>query len=260
MVLEMGDWILDTLESMNDTIAQQSPLDMTFWCAVGILALPFLALVHELGHAVAVRVRGLPLKAIVVGDAADLTVRGGTATLQLGRVLGDGRLRGHVLYESTRASASDMIVVALAGPLANLVAAPAFAAVALADATGGMLDADLWLLTLASVLLGVGNLIPHGMPGSPGPVSDGRHIQIAWERRGTPVSEWTDVIAPAPEAPAPPASPPPAGAFRWPFKAALLLVALAVVAAGGALMLLPLIVLFGGAWLSGAHRRRLTRR
>jgi hypothetical protein len=217
-----------------------------------------LTLVHELGHAIAVRLRGLPLKSIVVGDSNDLTLRVGAVTVQLGRALDDGDVGGYVLFEATRASARDVMLVALAGPFANLAVASIFAALALAGATGGALDGCLWPLSVVSVAIAVGNLIPRGRPGSSDPLSDGRLVQLAWKRRRTPVRDWTDVpTPPEPAAPCTPASPEPTNGFRWPFKAALLLVAVVTVAAAGVVALLPLVVLFGGVSLNGAHRRKL---
>ncbi len=260
MLRTMVDWIWELVSSAHRWGGGDSVWDVTIGCAVGVvLGLPGLTLVHELGHAIAARLRGLPLKSIVVGDADHLTFRAGAVTVRLGRLLGDGDVAGYVELEPTRASARDLIVVALAGPLANLVLAPVFAALALAGPTGGALDIGLRILVAGRVGMAVGHLIHRGTPGTSDPLSDGRLVQLAWGRRDMPGAGWPDA-SPAPPAPSSADERPsaePARGFRWPFAVALLLVAVVGVAVGGALALLPLTVLFGGAFLTGAHRSKV---
>jgi membrane-associated protease RseP (regulator of RpoE activity) len=148
MLVAMVDRIAETLESASASIGRASAWDVALMCSIIIvIGLPLLTLVHELGHAIAVRLRGLPLESIVVGNTDDLTFRTGAVIVRLGRVLQDEVPAGYVRYEPTRASASDVIVIALAGPLANLAVAPVFAAPALAGGIGGAPEACLWLLS-----------------------------------------------------------------------------------------------------------------
>ena len=119
-------------------------------------------------------------------------------------------------------------------------------------ATGGALDAGLWFLAVASVLIAVGNLVPRGS-------NDGRRALLAWQRRDRPVRDWID-FAPARQAPPPAAeapAPEPTNGFRWPFRVALLLVAAIPVALGELQLLAPLVVVFGWALLTGAHREKI---
>jgi membrane-associated protease RseP (regulator of RpoE activity) len=257
MVGAMGDRILDLLASIAAYLDQASALEITIVVSTfTVIGLPLLALAHELGHAIAVRLRGLPLETIVVGDADDLIVRAGALTMRFGRMTEDDGPGGFVRYDATYASARDIIVIALAGPLANLAVAPVLAGLALIGGTSGPLDAWLWLLSAASLALAVANLVPLGRPGTSGLMSDGRVAQVAWARRDRPVHEWIDLDADNPASHGPP---PPAErhtGMRWPFAAALFLVVVLALAAGGASLLVPLLVLFGAALLQGGHRRR----
>ncbi len=258
MVIGMVDWILDLLSRSAASLGEASPAEVAIASSlVTVVGLPFLVLVHELGHAFAVRFRRLPLEAIVVGDAEDLIIRAGGVLVRFGRTLDNEGAAGFVRYDASKASVSDVIVIALAGPLANAIVAPALARLALIGGTHGPLDACLWILSAASVLTAIGNLIPRGRPGTSDLLSDGRIVQLAWAARHMPAGDWTDLEAPPP---APSLTPPapaerPSG-MRWPFAAALLLVAVLAFAAGGVELLMLLVVVFGGAVLQGAHRRK----
>jgi hypothetical protein len=255
----MVDWVLDVLVSGSALISRTSVSEMIVLCSVtGLIGLPLLVLVHELGHAAAVLLRGLPLESIVVGNADDLTFRVGAVVVRVGRVLEGAGPGDFVEFEAKRASANDLLVIALAGPLANLVVAPLLAVLALAS-SGGALDASLWLLSAGSVVMGVRNLIPRGMPGTTDAISDGRFVQLAWSRRGRPVTGSGD-LPPVPPEPSPasePPSPEPGSGFRWPFVTALLLVAGGTLAMGDVMLLLLIVVVFGVALLMRAHRGKV---
>jgi hypothetical protein len=210
---------------------------------------PLLVFVHELGHAAAVRLRRLPLEAIAVGDTDDVVVRARGVTLRFGRNLNHRAPSGFVRYDPGQAAPLDVLLVAVAGPLANLAVAPALAALAMADATGGAADVGLWLLAASSVIAGVAELIPREPHGQ---WNDGRIAQVAWAFfRGRVV----EVEASPPPPPAAEPLPDGQSGMRWPFAAALVLVAAVCVAAGIPEALVPLVVLFGGALAGGAHRR-----
>jgi membrane-associated protease RseP (regulator of RpoE activity) len=258
MVVGMVDWSFDVLRSIAAALVSASAWDTAIvFAIVMVLGLPFLTLVHEVGHALAVRVRGLPLESLAVGDADDLSIRAGGVLLRFGRMLDDDAAAGFVRYDASKASAGDVIVVALAGPFANALAAPALAGAALISGTHGPLDACLWILSVGSVLIAVGNLIPRGTPGTLDHVTDGRITQLAWAARHLPATDLT-VAQPRPPTPAPTPheSPERRTGLRWPFATALLLVAVVAFAAGGSTLLVPLLVLFGAACLQGAHRRK----
>jgi hypothetical protein len=221
-----------------------------------LVGLPLLTLVHELGHALAVRFRRLPLKAIVVGDAEDLILRAGGVLMRFGRSLNDEGAAGFVRYDASKASVGDVIVITLAGPFANAIVAPALAGLALSGGNHGPCDACLHPL---------GRQRPDGGR-QPHPARTPRHVrlaqrralvQLAWAARHMPAGEWTDVEArpPAPS-PTPPAPSERPSGMRWPFAAALLLVAVFAVVVGGVALLMLLVVVFGVAYLQGAHRRK----
>ena len=258
MVTWVVDWFLDVLSGSAASLGRASAAEVALaFSLVTVVGLPFLVLVHELGHALAVRFRRLPLEAIVVGDAEDLIIRAGGVLMRFGRTLDNEGPAGFVRYDASKASVSDVIVIALAGPLANAIVAPALALLALIGGTHGPLDACLWILSAASVLTASGNLIPRGRPGTSDLLSDGRIVQLAWAARHMPAGDWTDVEA-QPPAPSltPPAPSERPGGMRWPFAAALLFVAVVAFVAGGAALIMPLVVLFGGALLHGAHRHK----
>ena len=259
MVVAMGDSILGVLASIAASLDRASGMQVALVAAiVCVIGLPLLTLIHELGHAIAVRLRGLPLESLVVGDADDLILRVGGVILRFGRMLDDDTNAGFVRYDAADASPADHIVIALAGPAANLVVAPVFGGLAAIGGTSGPFDACLWLLAVASVVLAVLNLVPSGTPGTSSLISDGRVVQLACAARRGRVLHWTE---PAAEPPAPSVAPEAPSqrhsSFRWPFVTALLLVAVVTVAVCGATLLMPLILLFGLAFLQGAHRDKL---
>jgi membrane-associated protease RseP (regulator of RpoE activity) len=259
MVVAMGDSILDVLASIAPSLDQASGVQIAFVAAiVCVIGLPLLTLIHELGHAIAVRLRGLPLESLVVGDADDLILRIGGVTLRFGRMLDGDADAGFVRYDAAQASPDDRIVIALAGPAANLVVAPVFAGLAAIGGTSGPFDACLWLLAAVSVVLAVVDLVPSGTPGTSTSISDGRVVQLAWAARRGPVLHWTEPEA-EPPAPSLAAEAPSErhGSFRWPFVTALFLVAVIAFTAGGPTLLMPLILVFGLAFLQGAHRDKL---
>jgi hypothetical protein len=85
----MVDWILDVLlRSIASPLG--SAWDLAIVTAIVlVIGLPFLTLVHEVGHALAVRARGLPLDSLAMGDADDLIIRAGGVLLRFGRMLDD---------------------------------------------------------------------------------------------------------------------------------------------------------------------------
>jgi hypothetical protein len=258
MLVVMVDAFFEAVQSAAAWIGGQSAWDIALLClALGVIGLPSLALVHEFGHAFAAWLRGLPLKSIVVGDTDDLTLRVGTVILRLGRWRSSSQAGGYVLLAPTQASATDVIVVALGGPLANLAVVPGLVALAQARATDGTLELCLWVLAVWSASIAVSNLIPRGTPGTSELLSDGRLVELAWKQRGTPVAISSDAAPPQSCEPSVERMPESRSKFRWPFAAALLSVAVIAVAVGGIVALVPLVVVFGGALLNDAHHDKL---
>jgi len=118
-----------------------------------------------------------------------LTVTAGAFRLRLGRLQGSGDAGGYVIYDARSATPWHVLVIALAGPAANLLAAAAIAA--LAVRTEGMLSVVLFLWMLASLLTAVTNLQPSGDPGNPLGWSDGRWAQAAWAAGRAPLPRNT---------------------------------------------------------------------
>jgi hypothetical protein len=116
-------------------------------------------LLHEFGHAVAA--------VLLLGEDVDVEVgsAGKLAELQLGRiavsmnaVAGPGQA-GVAQFDDSRATARDVLLIALAGPAASLAGTGLTALVLWAASPGGFLAGVLW----AATLLGAGgvlNLVP----------------------------------------------------------------------------------------------------
>jgi hypothetical protein len=255
----MGDRLLDALGQLDAMVGRMTSWDIALLAAVSIAILPpALALIHELGHAIAVRLLGLPLESLVVGDSDDVIVRARGVILRFGRSLDHRAPSGSVTFDATRATGRDIIVIALAGPMGNLVSVPVFVAAALFAGSGEAVTACLWLGAFGSVMIGVTSLIPAGRPGTGDLLTDGRIAQLAWaELRGRTIECPVPAVGP----PSPVLEPQPAleqpHGMRLPFKVMLLLAAGLAIIARGPVALGPLFVLFGCAWLTGAHRQKV---
>ena len=160
------------------------------WLVVLPVLVPFLVLVHETGHALACKLLRHPVHELRVGDEEPvLTVNAGGFRLRLGAVTGRRPVGGYVRYDGTRAGARDILIIALAGPLASLaialaggwayVSAPSHPLLLLCVLTGGLMDC-------------VRNLTARG--DAHGVWSDGQLAKFAWRalRRPVPPPAWTD--------------------------------------------------------------------
>jgi len=254
MFIVMVDAFWEALQFVHAWTGEQSAWDITLLCVLlGVIGPSSLVLLHELGHAFGAWLRRLPLGSIVVGDTDDLVFSAGAVIVRLGRWRNASQAGGYVSLEPTRASATDLIVVVLAGPLANLAAVPGLVVLALAHVTDGALELSLWVLAVWSVAVAVGNLIPQGRPGTSELLSDGRLVELAWKQRGM-VEVSSDAAPPQSPQPSAERAPGSRSKLRWPFTIAVLAVASIAVAVAGIEAVVPLVVVFGAALLNDAHR------
>jgi Zn-dependent protease len=180
----VDDLMYDVLVPLQRIMDQGSLGDAIVGCLLAALFAPLLVLVHELGHALAVKARRLPLQGLKVGDRTDLTVSVGAFRIELGRLVGDGDMGGYVMYDARRVTARDALVIALAGPAANLMGAvvTGWLAVRFAGAAWSLLFM-LVLLTIGGAWTAVANLRPAGVAADPSTWSDGLWVRVAWRGR-----------------------------------------------------------------------------
>jgi hypothetical protein len=188
----MPDQVYDWLEAFQRFMDQGSLLGAIASLLLTFAAGPLLVLVHELGHALAVRARGLPLALVKVGDTEDVILTVGGFRLELGRLLGQGDVGGYVLYDGRAAAPADVLVIALAGPLANLAGAAVTGWLALRVGSGPNFVLPLWLMTISGVWMAAANLGRRGRPGEPLSWSDGVWVRAAWRVLRRPGPLWRD--------------------------------------------------------------------
>jgi Zn-dependent protease len=148
----LGLTLLVALVTPGGPLSQESPLPLWLRILIGLssmLAVAATSLGHELGHALAGRMAGLAVRAIVVGPEGGATIR---ATSE----------HAHVNFRT-----------ALAGPLANAMFASVCAGLALAFVPDSFASGWLTNLGLLQLCTGVVNLLPFGP-------MDGAHIVAAW--------------------------------------------------------------------------------
>ena len=155
-------------------MATGPPLVWSF-VAIAIAGIPVI-LLHELGHAIAARRLLDGDVEVVVGTTGKL------AELRLGRVLATINVLSHpagpagtVGFDDARATARDVLWIALAGPLASLLGFVATAMVLSAVPMQGVVHDLVWAAVVVNVF-GVLNLIPIELRDGGGSVSrsDGR--------------------------------------------------------------------------------------
>jgi hypothetical protein len=176
----MPDKVYDWLEAFQMFMDRGSFTDLLLVVFLGTLSSPLVIFVHELGHALAVRARGLPLHAMRVGDEAELTIVAGHFRMELGRLLGKGEVGGYVLYDGRAATPLDALTIALAGPAANLVGAAGTAWLATTMWSSGFVSVLLWLVTVSGVWVAAANLRVAGVADDPLTWSDGLWARVAW--------------------------------------------------------------------------------
>jgi len=115
---------------------------------------------HELGHAVAARRRLGGAARVSIGNAGKLeTIRLGEITVSLNALGHPGRRAGFAAFEASRATARDVVLIALAGPAASLVGL-GFTAWALAVSQGIGVLRNLLRAAAAARLVTLLNVIP----------------------------------------------------------------------------------------------------
>jgi len=176
----MPDQVYEWLEQFQMFMDRGSFADLLLVVFLSALGAPLVVLVHELGHALAVRARGLPLHALKVGDEPVVSITAGSFRMELGRLLGKGEVGGYVLYDGRAATPLDALVIALAGPAANLAGAAVTGWLATAMWSSGSVAVMLWLVTLTGVWVAVANLRVGGEAQDPRTWSDGLWARVAW--------------------------------------------------------------------------------
>jgi hypothetical protein len=153
---------VDALYRLADAIVHfmdSSPgLPISLLC-IAIAALP-VTLLHELGHAVAARrLLGSDVQVSVgsTGKLADIQL--GQIALAINALSHPGRASGAAEFDASRATARDILLIALAGPAASLVGTVLTAWALSAASPSGALHNLLWAATAAGVF-GVLNLVP----------------------------------------------------------------------------------------------------
>jgi hypothetical protein len=132
------------------------PLSLLYLAAAGVPVV----LLHELGHAVAARrLLGGEVK-VAVGTAGKLAdLRLGQLALSVNAVSHPGSAAGVAEFDASRATARDVLLIAVAGPVASL-AGTALTAWALSAVPGpGVVFNMLWAATAAGAAC-VLNLVP----------------------------------------------------------------------------------------------------
>ena len=89
MGVGVPDWVYDGLEGFQGYLDRGGPLEFVLTLALTFGGYHFLVFVHELGHALAVRARGLPVREFAVGDRADVVVRVAGMRMRFGRASDD---------------------------------------------------------------------------------------------------------------------------------------------------------------------------
>ena len=152
---------MDLLYAMAQAFADYMNASPPFlWSLVAILvgAVPVVML-HEAGHAVAAR------RLLDVDVEVTIGSVGQVAAVQLGRVraqlnlLSTGAASGSARFDAARATARDVVLIALAGPLASLVGVCVTAALMSSATSGTAWHGLLWGMTGAGAW-GVLNVVP----------------------------------------------------------------------------------------------------
>ena len=190
----MPAWVYEFLSAFDRYMSQGSVVGSMAGLALALLTTPVLILAHELGHALAVKARRLPLHELKVGDRADVILAVGGFRIELGRLFGQGDVGGYVLYDGRRSTPRDTLVIALAGPAANVAGAvlTGWLAVRFAHATPSI-PFTLSMMTVGGLWMALANLRPSGE--DPLTWSDGEWARTAWRALKRPGPLWRDRLS-----------------------------------------------------------------
>lgn len=184
----MPQWLYDALSGFQSFMGRGSVADVALMVVLSGAGSVLLVTAHEAGHAIAAKARGLRVTAISVGDRPILTLPFGALRVDLGWASGAGDVGGYVRLDLGRATPTDTLVVALAGPAASFASAVALACIAVGLADHGMVAVVAALLALQGILMAVGNLVPRGT--QPGRWSDGQWARVSVRARRDGVRRW----------------------------------------------------------------------
>jgi hypothetical protein len=131
-----------------------------FWLLYMVAATIPVTFLHELGHALVAQRRLGGEVAITVGTAGKVAeLRLAQIKVSVNALFDPARASGYATFDAQRATARDVLAIALAGPLASLIGTVVTAWM-LSWAPGRALHAVLWSLTFAGVVSLAFNLVP----------------------------------------------------------------------------------------------------
>jgi Zn-dependent protease len=148
--LHVRGWGLMLLLVLAAAVTAPGPIWMCLLAGFSLMAAAiFTSLGHELGHVVASRLAGLPVRAVVLAPQGGMTIRMGSDTPLVN------------------------VFTALAGPLANAILGATCISILLAVGPDAQSSQFLIELAALQLLTGVANLLPWGP-------MDGQRIVAAW--------------------------------------------------------------------------------
>jgi Zn-dependent protease len=155
-----------------------------------VCLLPLTTLIHESGHALAALAAGRRIAEVVVGDDQSLLrLRNDRFRFRLGAVTGRGHASGYVVFDGGGAKPRDVLLIALAGPLASLAGAVACCVLAAWAWPEPALTFALLMGAVAGWAACADNLRISG--DGPDDWSDGVWVRGAWRAMRRPAG-WAD--------------------------------------------------------------------
>ena len=188
-----------TVEALRELMNHGSLLGAVAGMALSLCMVPLVTLVHEAGHALAAVALGRPVSHVVVGDDHPLlSVRSERFRFRLGAITGRGRVAGFVRYDAGDASARDVFLISLAGPVASLAGAAINGALTVWAWPNFPLAVGFAVVTAGGLIAGVDNLRVSG--DGPDSYSDGVWVRAGWRAMRRPAG-WSDPNEPTSVAP-----------------------------------------------------------
>ncbi len=178
MPWSVPDFVYDAAAAFYEFMGKGSLVDTLLILVLGILGAFLVTVLHEVGHAAAAVATGRRVDELRVGDVDDIDIRWRGFRLRLGRLLGSSDAAGTVRMSGGEVTALRMLVVALAGPAANVLGA--LVAAPLAVRAEGVLSLMIWLWAAMNLVAAVENLRRTGALDAQGEWTDGRIAWVAW--------------------------------------------------------------------------------